>query len=887
MNQLALPKTYDPSGIEERWYAHWEDSGYFHVSASDSRTPFTIVIPPPNVTGVLHMGHALDNTLQDILIRYKRMDNFASLWVPGTDHAGIATQNVVEKALRAEGKSREELGRDEFEKKVWEWKEKSGTHIVKQLRRLGSSCDWSRERFTLDPGLSRAVRKVFVSLYQEGLIYRSSYLISWCPRCQTALSDLEVEYQELASELTYFDYETTEGKRISVATTRPETMLGDTAVAVNPKDRRFKGLVGKTIQHPFVAREFPIVADSVVEKEFGTGAVKVTPAHDPNDYDLGQRHKLEFVTILNEKAQIEAGSDYDGLDRLKARKKVVADLKSRGLFIKTEPYRHAVGHCQRCRTVIEPRISEQWFVKVAPLAKPAIDAVRTKKTQFVPENWSKTYLDWMENVRDWCISRQLWWGHRIPVWYCGTCSERTVTIEDPDKCAHCGGKELRQDSDVLDTWFSSALWPFSTLGWPEKTDDLKKFYPTSVLVTGFDIIFFWVARMMMMGLKFMGDVPFEKAHIHALIRDEHGKKMSKSKGNVVDPLAIMEKYGTDAFRFALTAFAAQGRDILLSEKRIEGYRNFINKLWNAARFVLTTTESKQSLPESDGLATMPDRWIRSRLNQVICRVRTALDEMKFNEAAEQLYQFTWHEFCDWYLELIKPHFQPEADPKVRASSQETILLVLDQLLRLLHPLVPFVTEEIWQKLPISREHASIMLAPYPQDSGYSSEEDLRDFSTIRTLIEAIRNIRSENHLPRSQKMKAEIAGNLKSSAGQTILRHQAYIETLAGLDTIGTDPKNQLDRNATPPPVEVLFGQAEVKFWLSLAGLVDRDSELRRLKKAHEKAIADCAFLSKRLSDPKYRTKAPAHLVSKDENKLKQFEAEALKLEDQIGSLGG
>ncbi|MFH1017411.1 MAG: valine--tRNA ligase [Pseudomonadota bacterium] len=871
MTKEVFEKVYNSGEVETRWYAAWEKAGHFHVSNEDPREPFTIVIPPPNVTGSLHIGHALDNTLQDILVRFKRMDGFATLWLPGTDHAGIATQNVVERELEKEGIDRHKLGREKFVERVWQWKRESGGKIVFQLRRLGASCDWARERFTLDEGLSKAVRTVFVTLYNEGLIYRSSYLISWCPRCHTALSDLEVDHVDLNGALTYFHYETTDGRRVTMATTRPETMLGDTAIAVHPDDPRFRDLIGATIRHPFVDRTFPVVADEMVDRKFGTGAVKVTPAHDPNDYELGKKHKLEFITILDEAARMnsEAGP-YRGMDRFEARKKVVSDLKARGLFEKTEPHRHAVGHCQRCKTIVEPRISEQWFVKIAPLAKPAMEAVRTGHTTFIPENWTKVYLDWMENIRDWCISRQLWWGHQIPVWYCSDCSEKTVAVETPSACRACGSKTITQDPDVLDTWFSSALWPFSTLGWPEKTKDLGKFYPTSVLVTSFDIIFFWVARMMMMGCKFMNDVPFHLVHIHALVRDEKGQKMSKSKGNVIDPLQVMEKYGTDAVRFALCSFAIQGRDIPVSEKRIEGYRNFVNKLWNAARLVSTLVESEgpaASEPESDTLA---DRWIRTRLNEVIASVRNAIEAMNFNVAADQLYHFIWHEFCDWYLEIVK---QPGTD-------RATLLYVLDRILRLVHPVMPFITEEIWQRLPFDRKTPSIMLASYPADDGFRSDEAMGSFSLIQRAVEGLRNVRSENRIAPSRKLKAmaRIAHGDRRVL-EALKLHEGLIRTLAGLSGLEFDPR-------AAPKQAALAIVENVELLMPLEGLVDIAVEVDRLKKERMKAEKDCEFLERRLADGKYRANAPAELVAKDEGKLNEVRSRVEKIDRSLKLLG-
>jgi valyl-tRNA synthetase len=873
-----LGKTYQPAAIEKRWYELWEESGYFHVPASDSREPFTIVIPPPNVTGSLHMGHALDNTLQDILARYKRMDGFATLWLPGTDHAGIATQMVVEKLLAKEGIKRQELGREKFVARVWQWKAESGGKIVHQLRRLGASCDWTRERFTLDEGLSRAVRHVFVTLYNEGLIYRSAYLISWCPRCHTALSDLEVEHHDVDGELTYFRYPTADGKSITVATTRPETMLGDTAIAVHPDDARYKKQVGQTVKHPFLNRSFAIIADAFVDPKFGTGAVKITPAHDPNDYEMGKRHNLQFITVLDEEGKVnEEGGPYQGLDRFKARKKIVEDLKDQGLLEKVEPHRHAVGHCQRCGTIVEPRVSEQWFVKIAPLAKPAAEAVRHGKTKFVPENWTNTYLKWMDGIRDWCISRQLWWGHQIPVWYCGSCNKQTVAVEAPADCSHCHSKDITQDPDVLDTWFSSALWPFSTLGWPEKTPDLQKFYPTSVLVTGFDIIFFWVARMMMMGIKFMKEPPFGTVHIHALVRDEKGQKMSKSKGNVVDPLEIMDRYGTDAFRFALTAFAIQGRDISLSEKRIEGYRNFMTKLWNASRFALTALGSEKLPSQVAEPKTLANRWLRSRLNEVTKSVRTGFDEMRFSESAEALYHFIWHEFCDWYLELIKPAVYAE---KKDSETLETLAYVLDRVLRLLHPIAPFITEEIWHRLPTEKRSPSIMLADFPKADGYTDDQAVETLGKIQKVVEGIRNIRSENRINPSLKIKVlmSLVEGKPAAWMKTVEEHEALIRLLAGVSEIEFQTKN------FPKPSALgIVGDLEIR--VPLAGLVDTEEEKKRLEKEHSKLLKDIDFLQKRLDDPNYSKKAPPQLIEKDRAKLSDARANLERIDRSMKGL--
>ena len=714
MDQDLLPKAYDPAGIEKHWYSFWEKEKLFHADENKTGKEYSIVIPPPNVTGSLHMGHALNNTLQDILVRYYRMIGYNTLWMPGTDHAGIATQNVVEKQLAQEGLKREDLGREKFIERVWTWKAHSGGVIINQLKRLGCSCDWDRERFTMDPGLSRAVREVFVQLYEDGLIYRGDYIVNWCPRCHTALSDLEVEHEEAAGNLWHIRYPV-EGsdEALIVATTRPETMLGDTAVAVNPNDERYSHLVGKFAILPLVGRRLKIIADPIVAMDFGTGALKVTPSHDLTDFELSMRHDLERVTIMDNYGRInENGIHFAGMDRYECREAIVKELDEKGYLVEIQPYPLGLGRCYRCKEVVEPLISKQWFVKVAPLAEEASKAVQNGNTKIIPDHWTKTYYEWMNNIRDWCISRQIWWGHRIPAWTCEDCGQVIVAREEPTQCPSCKGSKLSQETDVLDTWFSSALWPFSTMGWPDKTPLLKAFYPTSCLVTGFDILFFWVARMMMMGLRFMKDVPFREVYIHALVRDEQGKKMSKSLGNVIDPLEVMGKFGTDTFRFTLAALAAQGRDIRLSESRIEGYRNFMNKIWNAARFALPYLEGldDKTIPKSSELPNLPDRWILSRLNRVSGEVQEAIETYRFNDAAQALYHFTWHEFCDWYIEQAKiPLTGNNAD-----ETRETALVlrhVLDAIMRLLHPFIPFITEEIASKIPMNDK--TVMRGPFP------------------------------------------------------------------------------------------------------------------------------------------------------------------------------
>src|SRR5262245_11563527 len=733
---------YDPESVESRWYGWWEERGLFHAEPDSPRRPYSIVIPPPNVTGSLHWGHALNDTLQDILIRYKRMDGFNALWVPGTDHAGIATQVRVEQQLAQDGRTKEDLGREAFTARVWQWKEESGGTIIRQLRRLGASCDWTRERFTMDAGLSAAVREVFVRLWEEGLIYQGDYIVNWCPRCQTVLSDLEVEREERDAEFVYIKY-----GPLTLGTVRPETKLGDTGLAVHPKDKRYAKYVGQTLEVPSVQGPITmqVVADSAVDPKFGTGVIKVTPGHDPVDFEIGRRHGLPVRTVIGFDGKMtELAGKYAGLDRFECRRQIVEDMKALGLIERIEPYRHAVGVCYRCKTVVEPLISKQWYVRMKPLAEPAIKAVKSGRIKIIPRSWAKTYYHWMENIRDWAISRQLWWGHRIPVWYCDADGSVHVSRTDLTSCPTCQ-RPLRQDTDVLDTWFSSGLWPFSTLGWPESTPELKVFYPTSVLVTGFDIIFFWVARMAMLGLKFMGDVPFRQVYIHALVRDAEGQKMSKSKGNVIDPLSVMDKYGTDAFRFTLAALAAQGRDIRLAEERIEGYRNFANKIWNASRLVLTNLDGYDPRLVKRGQPTVADRWILSRLDGTIGAVRKALDAYRFNDAASAVYQFLWHELCDWYLEIAKRSLYQTEDPIARAVTQHTLVQALEATLRLLHPFMPFLTEEIWQRLPHRGE--TIMTAPFPKSTRRWRDADAeRHMRPVIDIVGAVRAIRSESRI---------------------------------------------------------------------------------------------------------------------------------------------
>src|SRR5712692_2168506 len=728
---------YDPSNVESRWYRDWEERGFFGANPASPKPPYCIVIPPPNVTGSLHWGHALNNTLQDILIRYKRMDGYNALWVPGTDHGGIAVQVVLERQLAAEGKTRQDIGREAFLEMAWKWKEESGGNIIGQLKRLGASCDWSRERFTMDPGLIRAVRETFVRLYEEGLIYQDDYIVNWCPSCQTVLSDLEVEREERDTDFVYIKY-----GPLTLGTVRPETKLGDTAVAVHPKDKRYAKYVGKTLEVPSVEGTVTlrVIADSAVDPKFGTGVIKVTPGHDPIDFEIGRRHNLPTRTVIGFDGRMtaEAGK-YAGLDRFEARKRIVEDMQQLGLIERIEPYRHAVGLCYRSKTVVEPLISRQWYVNVKPLAEVAAKAVRGRRIKILPRHWVKTYYHWMENIRPWCISRQLWWGHRIPVWYCDADGSVHVSRTDLTECPKCGGP-LRRDPDVLDTWFSSGLWPFSTLGWPDDTPDLRTFYPTSVLITGPDILNIWVAKMAMLGLHFLDEVPFRDVYLHAIVRDAEGQKMSKSKGNVADPVVVMERYGTDAFRFTLAALAGLGRDIRISDERIEGYRNFANKIWNAARLVLSNLDGYDAAKARKAEPALADRWIQSRLAATVGTVRTALRRYRFNDAASAVYQFLWHEYCDWYLEVAKLSLYRAEHPDARLRTQHTLVEVLETTLRLLHPFMPFITEEVWQRLPHKGE--SIMIAPYPKAVRKQHDPTAeREMGVVMDVVTAVRNIR--------------------------------------------------------------------------------------------------------------------------------------------------
>jgi valyl-tRNA synthetase len=868
MRNDTMPKGYEPKEVELKWYKYWEDRQLFRAESKSSEEPYCIVIPPPNVTGSLHMGHAMNNTLQDILCRYKRMRGFNVLWQPGTDHAGIATQNVVERDLASKGTDRHQVGREKFINLVWEWKKKYGGVIINQLKRLGCSCDWSRERFTMDEGLSRAVREVFVRLYEEGLIYRGDYIINWCPRCRTALADLEVEHEEMESSLYYIRYLFKDRPgQLTVATTRPETLLGDTAVAVNPEDERYQGLAGSHVILPVLNKPIPVILDRYVDKEFGTGALKITPAHDPNDFEIGNTHSLERIRVIDDDGKMnELAGPYQGMDRFECRERILEDLKKADLLEKIEPYRHAVGHCYRCKNMIEPILSKQWFVQVKPLAEKAVAGVKEGRTRIVPGNWELTYYEWMNNIKDWCISRQIWWGHRIPAWYCQECHEVLVSREEPKS------SELIQETDVLDTWFSSALWPFSTLGWPDVTDELKTFYPTTTMVTGFDILFFWVARMMMMGIHFMGEVPFRDVYIHALVRDAYGKKMSKSKGNVIDPLEVMDQFGTDAFRFTLAALAAQGRDIKLSEDRIEGYRHFVNKIWNSARLVLMNLTDEEDKPQELNVS-LADRWLLSRLHQVSEEVNKALEEYRFNDGAGLCYQFVWHEFCDWYLEMAKEGLY-SSEPSIRRSTMAVLVKALKTILKLLHPFMPFVTEEIWQRLPDTKE--SIMVAEFPRAADFPYDDKaLREMNLIMGAITGIRNIRGEMNVPPAKKVDVLIEA--PDPADSEVIRdHVSHLRALARVESVAVDssiPKPEASATA-------VFGPNQVH--VVLKGLIDFEEEKKRIRKEIQKIEKDYAVSKNKLSNPQFLEKAPEEIIQSVKEKMEFMHQQLGKLRHNL-----
>ena len=873
-----ISKVYEPQNFEKKNYEFWEKSKFFHADVKNGGEPYSIVIPPPNVTGQLHMGHALDETLQDILIRYHRMRGFNTLWMPGCDHAGIATQARVEESLRnEEGVSRYDLGREKFLERVWAWKEKFGSRIMYQLRSLGSSCDWDRERFTMDEGCSKAVREVFVSLYEEGLIYRGTRITNWCPHCNTALSDIEVEHETEQGHLWHLRYPFEDGSGyVEVATTRPETMLGDTGVAVHPDDNRYKHLVGKTLILPLVGRKIPLFADEYVDREFGTGAVKVTPAHDPNDFEMGQRHNLEQVKVIeNDGTMSENLGKYSGLDRYECRKQIVADLEAAGVLVSTEDHEHAVGHCSRCNTTVEPLISKQWFVKMDTLAKPAIEAVRDGRIKFVPERFTKIYENWLENIRDWCISRQLWWGHRIPAWYCDDCGHTTVSREDVKECEHCHSHNIHQDEDVLDTWFSSALWPFETMGWPEQTEELKKFYPTSVLVTGYDIIFFWVARMVMMGLKFGGDVPFRYVFIHGLIRDRYGRKMSKSLGNGIDPVEIIDKFGADTLRFMLITGNTPGNDMRFYEERVESARNFANKIWNASRYILMNLEGvNTSFKPSDKDYTLADKWILSRFEKARQGVTENLDKFELGEAGRMIYEFLWSEYCDWYIELTKSRLYGD-DVESKQTALYVLSTVLEKTLRLLHPFMPFLTEEIWQKLPHNGE--SIMIAPWPEEVAVDETAE-KSMNAIMETIKTIRNLRAE--IGAQPKKQSEVILHVTDESLTEIIRsNEIYLNKLAAAEPVkilGADESK---------PEHALSGVVEgIEIFLPLAGLIDVEKEVARLNKELDKLKKGIEATEAKLKNERFISKAPENVVKAERDKLATAQEKITSIENRIRS---
>ena len=858
-----LAKAYEPHEVEDRIYQFWVENGYFHAEPDPKKKPYTIVIPPPNITGQLHMGHALDETLQDILIRWRRMQGYSALWLPGTDHASIATEAKIVEAMKAEGLTKEDLGREGFLKRAWEWKEKYGGTIVSQLKKLGSSCDWDRERFTLDEGCSKAVREVFVRLYEKGLIYRGERIINWCPHCKTSISDAEVEYAEKDGNFWHLRYPLTDGSGyIQLATTRPETMLGDTAVAVHPDDERYKDMIGKTVTLPLVGREIPIVADTYVDMEFGTGVVKITPAHDPNDFEVGQRHNLPIINVMDESGVInENGGEYCGLDRMDARKKIVKALEEQGYLVKIEPHKHNVGTCYRCGTVVEPRVSMQWFVKMEPLAKPAIDAVRNGDTKFVPERFDKIYFNWMENIRDWCISRQLWWGHRIPAWYCD-CGETVVSREAPTACPHCGGTHLHQDEDTLDTWFSSALWPFSTLGWPDNTEDLKYFYPTSTLVTGYDIIFFWVARMIFSGIEHMGETPFKTVFIHGIVRDEQGRKMSKSLGNGIDPLKVIDEYGADALRFMLATGNSPGNDMRYSVEKVASSRNFANKIWNAARFILMNLEGhdvKGILPET---LTTEDKWIISGFNRVAKEITENLEKFELGIAVQKIYDYLWDDFCDWYIEIAKIRMNGD-DPVTAQNAREVLVWVMTGTLKLLHPFMPFITEEIWQTLP--HEGEALMISQWPEyDEALNFPQAEAEMKRLMDVIRGIRNRRSEMNVPPSRKAKVFIA----TEEQKTFVDGTAIVQRLAYANEVTVGSSFDMDGAVT-----IVTDDATV--YIPMDELVDKKAEIARLTKEMEAAKKQLAQCTGKLNNQGFLSKAPANVVE-------GVKADAERLSDRI-----
>lgn len=878
MKEYKNLTTYNPKEIEQQWYTYWEEKGYFHEEVDTNKEPFSIVLPPPNVTGQLHMGHALDNTLQDILIRTKRMQGYNVLWMPGTDHAGIATQvKVEENIMKTEGKSRHDLGREEFLKRVWEWKQEYGSTIVKQIRSLGASCDWTRERFTLDEGYHEAVLKVFVALYEKGLIYRGERITNWCPNCLTALSDIEVEHEDENGHLWHIKYPVIgeEDVFLTVATTRPETMFGDVAVAVNPNDERYAHLVGKELLLPFVNRHIPIIADEYVDQSFGTGCVKITPAHDPNDFEMGQRHNLESIVVMNPDGTMNAGAGhFVNMPRELARKQVVAELEAQGLLEKVEEHGHSVGHCSRCNTTVEPMVSKQWFVSMEPLAKPALEVVRDKSIEFVPERFTKTYTNWLESIRDWCISRQLWWGHRIPAWYCQDCGETIVTTETLTECPHCHGK-VEQDPDVLDTWFSSALWPFATMGWPDNTEEVKHWYPTSVMVTGYDIIFFWVARMIFMGLEFKEEIPFKHVFIHGLVRDSQGRKMSKSLGNGINPLEVIEEYGADALRFTLVTGNTPGNDMRFYMERVEANRNFANKIWNASKFVLMNLEGfDESFVPSAEDYTLADKWILEEYNKTVTNITNNLDKFELGEAASAVYDFIWNTYCDWYIELAKPRLYNKEGGRDRQTAQYLLVSILRHMMELLHPFMPFVTEHIWQHLP--HEGESIMVAPWPSTlsmEGFGSAA--AHMNVMMDGIKGIRNMRAEMNVPMGKRSEVILVPATEELKG-ILETHGDYFHTLGWAEKVTVlSPDSPKPENAT---VTVVNG---LEVYLLLKDLIDADKEKERIAKEQATVLKEIARLEGKLNNQGFLAKAPEAVVAKEKEKLEEYKQKQQALNER------
>lgn len=878
MKEYKNLTTYNPKEIEQQWYTYWEEKGYFHEEVDTNKEPFSIVLPPPNVTGQLHMGHALDNTLQDILIRTKRMQGYNVLWMPGTDHAGIATQvKVEENIMKTEGKSRHDLGREEFLKRVWEWKQEYGSTIVKQIRSLGASCDWTRERFTLDEGYHEAVLKVFVALYEKGLIYRGERITNWCPNCLTALSDIEVEHEDENGHLWHIKYPVIgeEDVFLTVATTRPETMFGDVAVAVNPNDERYAHLVGKELLLPFVNRHIPIIADEYVDQSFGTGCVKITPAHDPNDFEMGQRHNLESIVVMNPDGTMNAGAGhFVNMPRELARKQVVAELEAQGLLEKVEEHGHSVGHCSRCNTTVEPMVSKQWFVSMEPLAKPALEVVRDKSIEFVPERFTKTYTNWLESIRDWCISRQLWWGHRIPAWYCQDCGETIVTTETLTECPHCHGK-VEQDPDVLDTWFSSALWPFATMGWPDNTEEVKHWYPTSVMVTGYDIIFFWVARMIFMGLEFKEEIPFKHVFIHGLVRDSQGRKMSKSLGNGINPLEVIEEYGADALRFTLVTGNTPGNDMRFYMERVEANRNFANKIWNASKFVLMNLEGfDESFVPSAEDYTLADKWILEEYNKTVTNITNNLDKFELGEAASAVYDFIWNTYCDWHIELAKPRLYNKEGGRDRQTAQYLLVSILRHMMELLHPFMPFVTEHIWQHLP--HEGESIMVAPWPSTlsmEGFGSAA--AHMNVMMDGIKGIRNMRAEMNVPMGKRSEVILVPATEELKG-ILETHGDYFHTLGWAEKVTVlSPDSPKPENAT---VTVVNG---LEVYLLLKDLIDADKEKERIAKEQATVLKEIARLEGKLNNQGFLAKAPEAVVAKEKEKLEEYKQKQQALNER------